>query len=335
MQRILHVGIGPLGQKILGELVDRQIGHVVAAVDTDPAMTGQLLAQRVPGIDPRLRVLHSLDDIEAWDEIDVAVVTTASDVPSCMDTFRTLLKQGKAVVTTCEEMVYPWLRHLACAEELEELARRHGGRILGTGVNPGFLMDALPCFASCVSRSVNSVACYRVQDASSRRIPFQKKIGAGLDDAGFAAKVREGTLRHVGLGESLHFLSHYLGLPIERWEEDIAPVHADREMVCGLGPISRGQISGVRQIANGYRGEQTVIHLEFQAAIGQADPHDRIVLKGEPDMDIVVRGGVHGDIATSAIVINSIPRIVAAAPGLHTMGSIAPPFHAAPKFGPG
>lgn len=334
MQRILHVGIGPLGQKILGELVERQIGHVVAAVDRDPAMTGRTLAQLVPGLDPNLRVMHSLEEIEAWDEIDVAIVTTASDVPSCMETFRTLLRQGKAIVTTCEEMVYPWLRHLALAEELEELAKAHGGRILGTGVNPGFLMDALPCFASCVSRNVRSVECYRVQDASSRRIPFQKKIGAGLDDAGFAAKVKEGTLRHVGLGESLHFLSHYLGLPIERWEESIGPVHATREVVCGVGTIAAGKVAGVKQVARGYRGDEAVIYLEFQAAVGQAEPHDRIVLKGVPDVDLVIRGGVHGDIATSAIVVNSIPRVVSAVPGLHTMGSIAPPFHAAPKYGP-
>lgn len=332
MQRILHIGIGPLGEMILGELVERQIGHVVAAVDVDPAMTGELLAQRVPGIDPKLRVMHSLDQIEAWDEIDVAIVTTGSDVPSCMETFRTLLKQGKAVVTTCEEMVYPWLRHLALAEELEELAQRHGGRILGTGVNPGFLMDALPCFASCVSRSVDSVACSRVQDASSRRIPFQRKIGAGLDASAFEAKVHEGTLRHVGLGESLHFLSHYLGVPIERWDETIAPVFAERDLECGLGPIPRGKVAGVRQLAKGYRGERTVIELEFQAAIGQADPHDRILIKGKPDLDMVIRGGVHGDIATSAIAINSIPRIMGAPAGLHTMGSVAPPFHAAPKF---
>lgn len=332
MQRILHVGIGPLGQKVLGELVERQIGHVVAAVDVDPAMTGELLAQRVPGIDPRLRVMHGLDDIEAWDEIDVAVVTTASDVPSCMETFRTLLRQGKAIVTTCEEMVYPWLRHLALAEELEELAARHGGRILGTGVNPGFLMDALPCYLSCVSRSVRSVKCSRVQDATTRRIPFQKKIGAGLDGAAFAAKVSDGTLRHVGLGESLHFLSHYLGVPIDRWEENIAPVIAEHDLESGVGRIARGMASGVRQVAKGYRGEEAVIELDFLAAVGQVEPHDRIVIKGEPDIDMVIKGGVHGDVATSAIVINAIPRIMAAPAGLHTMGSIAPPFHAAPRF---
>src|SRR6185295_16738689 len=247
----------------------------------------------------------------------------------CEMTFRELLRRGKAVVSTCEELVYPWLRHVALAEELDELAKKNGGRLLGTGVNPGFLMDALPAFMTSVCKHVKGVACYRIQDASVRRIPFQKKIGVGLDDAQFAAKVADGSLRHVGLGESLHFIAHYVGLPIERWEEDISPVKADRDMVSGVGPVARGRCSGVRQVARGYYDEREVVHLEFQAAIGQSEPYDRVKIEGEPGLDVVIPGGVHGDTATCAIVVNAIPKILAAAPGLHTMATIAPPIHAA------
>ncbi len=326
MMRILHVGLGPLGVKILNDLHEREVGHVVACVDTSPSLAGTALHTHVPKASPSVRVLGSLEEVRDWDVIDLAIVTTSSDLAKCADTLRTLLRRGKAVVSTCEELVYPWLRHVALAEELEELANRHGGRLLGTGVNPGFLMDALPAFVTSVSKSVRGVACYRVQDASARRIPFQQKIGAGLDDAGFAAKVKDGTLRHVGLGESLHFLAHYLGLPIERWEEDIEPVKASRDMQSGVGPIARGKVAGVRQVAKGYFDEREVVHLEFQAAIGQHEPYDRIVVEGEPRIDVVIPGGVHGDIATSAIVINSLPRVLEAKPGLHTMATIAPPF---------
>ena len=231
------------------------------------------------------------------------------------------------MVSTCEELIYPWLRHVALAEELDELAKANGGRLLGTGVNPGFLMDALPVFLSSVCKDVHAVQCYRIQDASARRIPFQRKIGVGLDDAQFAAKVKDGTLRHVGLGESLHFISHYVGLPIERWEEDISPVKADRDMTSGVGPVARGKVCGVRQVARGFRDEKTVLHLEFQAAIGQHEPHDKIVIEGDPRLELVIPGAVHGDTATCAIVVNAIPQVLAAAPGLHTMATIPPPFH--------
>ena len=328
MKRILMVGLGPLGQRILRETVERGVGHVVSAVDVDPRLAGQALSSVVPSADPRIRIHSGLDRVENWDEIDCAIVATSSELPQCAASFRTILERGKAIVSTCEELLYPWLRHVALAEELEETARRHGGRLIGTGVNPGFLMDALPVFMTSVCRSVRGVAAYRIQDASSRRIPFQQKIGVGLDDAQFAAKVKDGSLRHVGLGESLHFIAHYAGLTIERWEEDIAPVRADRDMSSGVGLVARGRIAGVRQVARGYCDEQPVVHLEFQAAIGQHDPYDRVVIEGEPRLDVVLPGGVHGDTATCAIVVNTIPRILAAAPGLHTMATIPPPAYA-------
>ena len=328
MKRVLQVGLGPLGQRIIHDMNERGVAHVVAAADTNPAFAGQSLSKAVPDADPRIKIAPSVDAVTNWDEIDVAIVATSSDLAACADTLRTILRKGKPIVSTCEELVYPWLRHVGLAEELDELAKRHGGRVLGTGVNPGFLMDALPAFLTSVSRSVRSISAYRIQDASSRRIPFQQKIGAGLDDAQFAAKVKAGTLRHVGLGESLHFLAHYVGIPIERWEEDIEPVKAERELVCALGNIPRGKVAGVRQVARGYFDERVVIHLEFQAAIGQKDPYDRVTVDGEPPIDLVIPGGVHGDIATCSIVLNSLSKIMEAKPGLHTMATVAPPIYA-------
>ena len=322
--RILHVGIGPLGHRILNEFVERKLGRVVAAVDSHPNIAGTQLSKLVAGVSPEMKVLASLAEFKDWDEVDAAVVTTSSDLRLCEPTFRDILAHGKAIVSTCEELLYPWLRHKTLADRLHDQAKKTGGRLLATGVNPGFLMDALPTFVTGVCKSVRSVRVYRIQDASSRRVPFQKKIGAGLDLAQFDKKVAEGTLRHVGLGESIHFLSEYLGIPIEHWEEDISPVKAERELNSALGPIHRGMVSGVRQVAKGYADEKCVIHLEFQAAIGQADPHDRCVIDGEPPLDLVIPGGVHGDTATCAITLNALPRIMEAAPGLHTMATISP-----------
>lgn len=322
MKRILHVGLGPLGTRILSESMERGLGHCIAAVDSAPSLAGSPLTRLLPAADPKLRILPSLDAVENWGEIDGAIVATSSELSKCEFTFRELLRRGKAVVSTCEELVYPWLRHVALAEELDDIARKHGGRLLGTGVNPGFLMDALPAFLSGVCKRVSSVSCFRVQDASVRRIPFQKKIGVGLTDDQFAAKVADGSLRHVGLGESLHFIAHYVGLPVDRWEEDIVAVKATRDMVSGVGTVSRGRVAGVRQVARGYHDERVTVHMEFQAAIGQLDPFDRVVIEGDPKLDVVIPGGVHGDTATCAIVLNALPRILKAAPGLHTMATI-------------
>ena len=325
MLRILQVGLGPLGQRIARDLHERGLGRVVAAVDPAAHLVGQDLAavlDGVPGIDRDVRVRSVIDEVEDWAGIRCALVTTSSDLELCADTFRGLLARGAAVVSTCEELSWPWLRHPILAAELNELAIRHKGRLLGTGVNPGFLMDALPVAVSTACRTVRSVRVERVQNASLRRVPFQKKIGVGLDDEAFSQRIEDGSLRHVGLGESLHFIAHFLGLRVQRWEETIDAVRAEQDLDSGLGPVRAGQARGVRQVARGWTEEGEVLELVFHAALDEPDPYDRITVAGEPPLELTFRGGVHGDVATSAIVSNSIRSLLAAEPGLHTMGSL-------------
>lgn len=330
MLRLLLVGLGPLGKMMAIDCARRGIAQIVAAVDIDPAVAGKPLSQVVPECEFPCRVESSLDSVKHWSEIDCALVCTSSDLARCAPTLRDLLGRGVPIVSTCEELLYPWLRHKALADELHALAVKQRAKLLGTGVNPGFLMDTLPVVASAVCRSVKKVQIWRIQDATTRRVPFQQKIGAGLDDEAFQARIKAGKLRHVGLGESLHFVAHHLGLNVDRWDETIEPVKAERDLTCALGAIPIGRAAGVRQIGRGWaKGApataEPVIRLEFQAAIGQTDPHDRVLLTSEPPIDLVLKGGVHGDVATVAITVNCVAPLLAAAPGLHTMATIPLP----------
>ncbi len=322
MLRILHIGLGPLGQRIISDYYSRGVAEVIGAIDVSPALAGKPLSSIAAGAPRSVKVLSSLSDFKAWKKVDAVVVTTASDLRKCADTFRNVIMHGLPIVTTCEEAVWPWLRHEALSNQLDKLCRKHGARLLGTGVNPGYLMDTVPVFATAVSKSVTSLKIHRIQDATTRRIPFQKKIGATLDAAAFKAGIKAGWLRHVGLGESLHFVANAMGWTIDRWNETINPVIATKAMKCGLGPIKKGNACGVVQTAAGYAGVKKVLEFTFQAAIGQADPHDRVIVEGEPKLDLKFQGGVHGDVATSSITINAITPLIGAQPGLHTMATI-------------
>lgn len=326
MLKLLQVGLGPLGRMMVRDALDRRLAAFPAAVDPHPSIAGERLDSLVPGAG-RAPILPTLDHLPPSARFDAAVVTTASDLRACADTFRTLLRRGFTIVSTCEELVWPWLRHRRLADELDALARRHNGRLLGTGVNPGMMMDALPLFASAVCKHVRAVEIHRIQDASTRRLPFQRKIGAGLSRRDFAAGIKAGWLRHVGLGESMHLIAASLGWKVSAWRESIGPVIADRPVRCGLGPIPAGHARGVRQTATATVGGKPAIRMVFQAAIGQREPapQDRIILRGTPDLDLVIAGGVHGDIATSAITLNCVRALLAAPPGLHTMASIPMP----------
>lgn len=348
--RIVQVGLGPLGRRVLEDLRDRGLGQVVGAVDVDPDLVGRELCEVVPGsvsdgvpdgvsegVSDRVpdwgsgvRVVGSVAELPDLDVVDAALVTTSSSLEACVDTFVALLERRWHVLSSCEELAYPWLRHPLRAAELHERCVRARRSLLGTGVNPGFLMDALPVFASGVSRSVERVEAWRIQDAAPRRVPFQRKIGAGLDPAAFEQRQRAGTLGHVGLGESLHLVAHYLGLELDGWDETLEPVIAEAPLECALGPIPAGHAAGVRQVAEGRAGDELRVRLLFQAAIGQPDPHDRVRITGQPPIDLRIEGGVHGDVATAALLLNAVGSVREAQPGLHTVASVRPPRCQAP-----
>jgi len=156
-------------------------------------------------------------------------------------------------------------------------------------------------------------------------VPFQKKIGAGLTVDGFKRRLAAGGFGHVGLGESMHLLAASVGLGVARWEERIEPVVAARMLpgVGGEGRIEPGMVAGIEQTATGWDGGgKAVVEMLFHAAIGAEGPRDRALIRGNPAMEMVLPGGVHGDTATCAIAVNAIPSLIAAAPGLHTMASV-------------
>ena len=325
--RILHVGLGPLGLRIVRDLHASGRGVVVAAVDPAPQLHGRPLAALVPGSDPAVVIAPDLESIDPRLRLDAAIVTTVSDLTAAAPTFRAILARGLAVVSTCETLVHPWTAHSALAGELHDLAVTHGARLLGTGVNPGFVMDALPLFVTAACLTVRRLEVHRVQDAAIRRLPFQRKIGVGLSEAEVRSGLVAGRLGHVGLGESLHALAAGLGFRIDRLEQDGVPVLATAGISSALGPVAQGRVAGVRQTARGYEGTTCVLELRFQAVLGEPDPHDRVIIDGEPPVDLRIASGIHGDVATSALVLNALPRLLAAPPGLATMATL-PLVHA-------
>jgi hypothetical protein len=321
MWRILQVGLGPLGRQVAGELCARRLGRLVGAVDPHPELVGKPLSELVPGAPEGLRVAAGL---EALPDAEVALVTTSSWLSDCMPIFDPLLGRGLAVVSSCEELCWPWLRQAPLAEALAERARARGGRLLGTGVNPGFLMDALPLVATAVVRELRSLRVERVQDAACRRLPFQQKVGLGLSLEDFAERAAGGRFGHAGLEESIAFLANSLGLEVGPIESSMEPVLAERPTPSGLGSIAPGRVRGLRQRAFARTEDGRSLELRFEALAGCEAPRDGVHITGEPEIRLEIPGGVHGDVATSAILLNAIPSLLAAPPGLHTMASVPP-----------
>ncbi len=322
MIKILQIGLGPLGQKIGNYITERKGIKTIAAVDKNPNYIGQdfgqLCGQHPSGVTIKESVTAALEGKKP----DVVVLSTVSDLKRISHQIEEIVAFGIPIVSTCEELSYPWDCEPDLANQMDKWAKDKGVAVVGTGVNPGFLMDALPTFLTAVCQDVQTIEIKRYQDAQFRRLPFQQKIGAGLDLAAFEAKKQAGTLRHVGLTESMQLIANRMGWKLDRTEDIIEPVIAQKAVQTAALSVAKGDALGVMQTGKAYVGEELKISLQFKAAIGVPDSYDEVAIKGTPDITSKIAGGVNGDIATCAIVINTIPQILRSTPGLKTMADI-------------
>jgi 4-hydroxy-tetrahydrodipicolinate reductase len=232
-----------------------------------------------------------------------------------------LLTAGCHVVSTCEELAFPLDSKIR--EALQKAARTANVTLLGTGVNPGFVMDKLPLTLTSVCQQVSEVQITRVVNASLRREPLQRKVGPNMSESEFDAAVLDGRIKHMGLRESLMMVANGLGVELETvTEEVIKPVIAKKKIKTDYYEVEAGRVAGVHQTISGEKPGVIRISLDIQMYLGAERPGDRVEIKGVPDVSMFIEGGVHGDRATAAMVVNSIPRVIPARPGVLTMDDI-------------
>jgi 4-hydroxy-tetrahydrodipicolinate reductase len=300
--------------------------EIVGAIDVDPQKSGVDLASLIGSASgsPAPSVAISADAAAtlAATRPDVVLHATSSSLAKVVSQLRQIAEADADVVSTCEELAFPWTAQPQLAAELDALARRTGVTLLGTGINPGYAMDALPLMLTAPCAEVRAIRVLRIVDAARRRGPLQRKVGAGLTPDQFEQRVREGTVRHVGLPESLHMLATSLGWQLEKMDDTIAPMVADQPISTEFVQVAAGQVAGVRQVARGFVGGREVLNLELRMYVGAADPQDTVEIDGDPPVRMTIAGGLHGDVATAALVINSIPGVMRADPGLASMRDI-------------
>ncbi len=298
--RVIAYGLGAIGRAAAQLVLTKPGMQLVGAVD--PKYAGQdFLGLKVSD---RPAVLFG--QVQA----DAVIHCTSSSFDTCYEQFVEIIRAGFHCVTSCEEAMFPHYRHHELAGRLDDLCIKKSCAIVGTGVNPGFVMDTLALVLTAACQRVESIRVLRVVDAGTRREALQRKVGAGITVEEFQQRVKAGTLRHVGLPESLAFLADALGQPVGDVREVIEPV---------LRPD--GRVSGVKQVATG-----GALTLELQMYVGAPNPRDEIEIAGTPPLKLVLAGGVAGDVATPALLVNSLARLVEARPGLHTMRTLGLPY---------
>jgi 4-hydroxy-tetrahydrodipicolinate reductase len=305
---------------VVKQAAERKGFKIVGAVDIDPTKVGRDLGE-VAGLGRQLRVKVSDDAKKAIKKSkpDVVVLCTQSSLKKVFPQIETILKLRVPIVSTTEELAYPTKANMRYARAIHQLAKKAKVAVLGTGVNPGFVMDALPIALTGVCENVTAIRIDRIQDARVRRLPFQQKIGAGLTREQFQRKVDDGSVRHVGLAESVSMLADAFGWKLDRITDDIRPRIATETVASEYLAVDPGYVCGIEQDGIGYRNGLPVITLHMEAYLGAPESYDAVEVSGSPALKMKIAGGVHGDIATTSITVNSLPKILDVPPGLHTM----------------
>lgn len=325
--KVIIYGCGVMGQKITEALLNKKSFSIVGALDIAPGLVGRDLGTILDN--PRnlgIYIDNEPQKLLAASDAQAVILTTTSRLKDVYPQIVQCVRAGMNVVSTCEELSFPWKRETELAQEINQLAKKHEVTVVGTGINPGFLMDTLPLILTAPCLEVKTIKVIRMMDSSKRRIPFQKKIGTGLSLEAFRESIDSKMITgHVGLLESIHMIASGLGWNLDQAVElPPEPVIAEKEIHTALGKVVPGKVIGLLSIARGIKDSNELIRLEFNAHAGVDEEYDDVIIHGVPNIHQRIIGGVHGDIGTVAVTINTIPRAVRSEPGLILMKDLPP-----------
>jgi len=324
--KMVQFGLGPIGIECVKWALKKPSIELVGAVDIDPQKAGKRLDDLV-GMAGKTDVVISadLEGVLKNTKPDIALHTTQSSLPVVLPQLELLIKFGINVASSTEELLVPELQHPEIAAKIDQLAKQHGVSVLGTGVNPGFVMDTLPLCISSMCLDIESVKVWRELDAGKRRLPLQKKVGSCLTTEEFQALKEQNKIGHVGLIESLDLLLKGLGWKADKIVETLDPVVADRKLKTEYLEIEKGKVCGIKHVAKAVINGEEKVCLDLRMYVGAPESFDMVEIKGTPPIHLKFSGGIQGDKATVAALVNAIPRVIEAQPGLLSMRDITLP----------
>jgi hypothetical protein len=301
---VVIMGLGEVGRAVARAALAQPGLRIVGAVDPSPSLAGRTLSELLGAPAPSVTVAATPAEPLRAGRGGVLLHATGSRFEEVLPQITAAVQAGLSVVSTCEELAWPWLRYEEEAERLDRLCEQRGVAVIGTGVNPGFVLDRLPAFLSQVTGPVRHVRALRLVDLLGARPKLLAKLGIGLDEESFHAKSDAGEIGHVGLAESAALAAAGCGLEVDEVDEEVVPLLAE-EALTGPVAISRGSVAGVQYVARGFFEDREVVRLELTFSAGAQDPRDEVELDADPAVRIQIPGGIAGLAATANAVVNA------------------------------
>lgn len=326
--KVILFGLGAMGSRIATFMLKKEGLEVIGAVEIAKDKVSRDLGT-VLGLGKHVGVTVTNDPDTLFSKVksDIVIHSTVSYLNLAYPQIAKCIKAGMNVISTCEELSYPYRKYPKLSSKIDKLAKEYGVTVLGTGINPGYLMDTLPIALSGPCLEVKSIKVTRLMYSGNRRSSYQKKIGTGLTTKAFDEMIRDGKITgHIGLVESICMIADSLGWKLENIVElPPEPVISEKETKTTYTIVKPQHVAGLKSEAYGIKDGEKVITLEFYSHTNVRAPHDSVIIEGTPSIHERIEGGIHGDIGTVAMVINSIPKVINAKSGLLTMKDLPIP----------
>lgn len=322
MYKFISYGLGTIGLEILKALLLKKNFELVGAVDIKEEYLNKDVSDLIGGEKLNIFVKKNINEFE---KCNIVIHSTQSKIKETLPQFIELLNSGCNVISTCEELFFPFYFHKKESILLDETAKENRVRLLGVGINPGFLLDTLPTILSTLSIKPTKIIAERVLDASKRRKQLQIKVGAGISKEEFENLKLNNKIGHIGLLESLFYIFNALKLNIIEFKEELIPLIAESDIETEYIKIKKGYVRGQYQKVTGISENNFEIELKLIMAVGEKESYDKIKIEGLPNLELEIKGGVQGDLGTAAVVANYIPLLLNSEPGLHITSDLKIP----------
>lgn len=320
-------GFGAMGSGIARVLLNKKGVDIVGVCDIHPERVNKSIYDLL-GIERADRadviVNPNIEEVVHDANCDICVLATDSFTRKAFDKIKYIVTQRVNVISTAEEMSYPKAQEPELADEMNRLAKEYGVSILGTGINPGLMMDLLAiCLSGCMT-DVQKVTCRRVNSLSPFGPAVMEEQGVGLKVEDFNTGVENGTLAgHVGFAESVGMIAEALGWKVDRFEQQMSAIVTSVDRKSPYGFAAAGDVAGVNMTGQGYVDGQVKIDMyhpqQIEPEMEGTHTGDYITINGTPEVNMSIRPEVDGGIGTIAMVVNMIPHVINARPGLKTM----------------
>ncbi len=329
--KVIIWGLGAMGGGIADMLLKKKGVDIVGVVDWE-AKVGKSMFDfiKTPRNGRADVMIGTAEQVIRPGAADIVMVCTDSFTKNVFPKIKYIVEQGINVITSAEEMSYPKAQNPELAEEMDRLAKTHGVSILGTGINPGHIMDLLVLLWTGCMQEVEHITARRVNSLSPFGPTVMQEQGIGMSVEEFQVKKASGEMTgHVGFAESVGMMAEGLGLSIESFTQDMEPIVTNVDRKSPYGFAAAGTVAGVSMTASASIGGKEIIQMDHPQQIEPeqvgVQTGDYVIIKGSPDVNMANTPEIEGGKGTIAMCANMIPQVINAEPGLHTMLTLPVP----------